>query len=277
MPIAEIRGKQLYYEIHGNGEPVVLLHHGFASGAMWKAVYPKLVDAGYQAVVIDRRGFGKSEPGPDFEQYYLSDGFRLDNVVDMAELVSHLGLDSFHVVGQCEGGVVGVDYAATYPHHVMSLVVASTLCYSVVTMTEFNALKFPRAFHELDPELRDKFIEWHGPDWAEPLYQYARTHGGEYGIAPFDIRPRLPHVICPAMVLYPDRSGLFEVEQGVALYRGLAKGELAVIPRCGHNTYDRRPDDYVRHVLDFLDRVRRSRTEAPEDFSMTCLAPAPAR
>jgi len=69
-----------------------------------------------------------------------------------------------------------------------------------------------------------------------------------------DLRPHLPSVTCPTLVLYPDRSILFEVEQAVAFYRHLPRGELAVLPRCGHNTYEDRPGEYIRHVLDFLDR-----------------------
>ena len=72
----------------------------------------------------------------------------------------------------------------------------------------------------------------------------------------FDIRPVLPLVSCPALVLYPDRSFLFEVEQGVSFYRGLPKGELAVLPKCGHNTYEDKPDEYATHIINFLARHR---------------------
>jgi pimeloyl-ACP methyl ester carboxylesterase len=71
----------------------------------------------------------------------------------------------------------------------------------------------------------------------------------------------VPSVSCPALVLYPDRSFLFPVEQGVSFYRHLPKGELAVLPNCGHNTYEHRPKDYVRHVLQFYRRHDFSRNE----------------
>ena len=65
----------------------------------------------------------------------------------------------------------------------------------------------------------------------------------------FDLRPTLELVNCPTLVLYPDRSFLFEVEQGVAFYRHLPKGELAVLPNCGHNTYDEQPEQYGSHIV----------------------------
>jgi pimeloyl-ACP methyl ester carboxylesterase len=190
-------------------------------------------------------------------------------------LAEMLGLQSFHIVGQCEGGVIGVMCAGKFPRQVASLVIASTLCFSTSTMTEFNGLHFPAAYHDLDPDIRKKFIQWHGPDHAETLYEMARVHGGAYGIGAFDLRPRLSAVTCPALVLYPDRSALFEVEQGVHLYRGLPNAELAVIPRCGHNTYEQKPEEYVRYIMNFLNRVTSETGTEQMDFSMTCLAPSP--
>jgi pimeloyl-ACP methyl ester carboxylesterase len=244
---------------------------------MWKQIYPRLVEAGYRVVMHDRRGYGQSEPGPDFNEFYVSDRFRDESVEDFAALCDMLGVDSFSIVGQCEGGVVGVDFATRFPDRVNALVIASTLCHSTTTMTEFNSLKFPNSFHELAQDIRDKMVLWHGADHAEPLYEMARIEGGEYGVGKFDLRPRLPFVACPTLVLYPDRSALFEVEQAVTFYRILPNAELAVIPRCGHNTYDQKPEEYLGHVLKFLNRVTDETRPAELDFSMTCLAPAPPR
>jgi len=277
MPFAEIRGRKIYYEIHGEGETVVFLHHGFSSLKMWKAVYPSFVDAGYRVVLYDRRGYGQSEPGPDFEEFYVSGSFCDENARDLEALAEKLRLPPFHMVGQCEGGVIGVEYAGKFPHRVSSLLVASTMCFSTATMTEFNALKFPGSFEELSSDIRNKLLVWHGDGHAKSLYEMARTQGGAYGVGIFDLRPRLSLVKCPTLVLYPDRSALFEIEQAVAFYRRLPNGELAVIPRCGHNTYDQKPAEYVRHALNFLDRVRSDTKASQIDFSMTCLAPAPPR
>jgi 3-oxoadipate enol-lactonase len=275
MAFADIRGRKIYYEIHGEGEPIFLLHHGFAASKMWEDVFSSLVEAGYQTIMFDRRGYGKSEPGADFEEFYLSDTFVPENVTDMAELARILNLDRFSIVGQCEGGVVGVQYAGRFPQQVKGLVIASTLCFSDITLVQFNKEKFPKAFHELDPPLRDKFIKWHGSDYAETLYEMARTKGGAYGVGFFDIRPKLPFVLCPTLILYPDRSALFKVEQAVEFYRNIENAELAVIPKCGHNTYEQKPEEYIRHVVQFLERTKQ-KTDAM-DFNMTCLAPAPPK
>jgi hypothetical protein len=72
-------------------------------------------------------------------------------------------------------------------------------------------------------------------------------------------------------VLYPDRSFIFDVEQSIAFYRHLSRGELAVFPKCGQNTYEQRPDDYTHTILDFIMR----NTEGGDSKirpAMTCLA-----
>ncbi len=275
MQFTDIGNRKIYYEVHGQGKPVALLHHGFGGSKMWKYIYPGLVAAGYKVIMYDRRGYGQSEPGPDFKEFYESEGFREENVDDFAALCDMLGLDTFSIVGQCEGGVVGVDFATRFPNRVNALVIASTLCYSTTTIPEFNRLNFPTPFQELDPGLRAKLIEWHGADHAESFYEMARTTGGEYGTEYFDLRPQLPSVTTPTLVLYPDRSALFQVEQAVVFYRVLPNAELAIIPRCGHNSYDHKPEEYLGQVLTFLNRVTDKTRQAPMDFSMTCLAPSP--
>jgi len=165
-----------------------------------------------------------------------------------------LNIDSFHIVGQCEGGVIGIDYAVKYPHQVKTIVVSSTQCYSKMSMPELNSLKFPKPFRDLEPDLRENFIDWHGADYAESFFDQFRKYGGAYGTGFFDLRDLLPSVTCPTLVLYPDRSSIFDVEQAVAFYRHLPRGELAVLPSCGHNTYEQQPEEYVRCVLNFLKR-----------------------
>ena len=161
MPFADINGINLYYEIQGFGDPVVLLHHGFGCTKMWDKLVPRLVEQGYKTICYDRRGFGQSELGESFDEFYVSDDFRTETVRELDALRDWLGVDSFHVIGQCEGGVLAVDYAAQYPQNVKNVIISSTMCYSTVHLSDFNAEKFAKTFEELDPEMRAKLTDWH--------------------------------------------------------------------------------------------------------------------
>jgi len=243
---------------------------------MWKDIYPALVMQGYRVVMYDRRGFGRSDRGEAFFRFYVSDAFRDQGVDELEQVRAALDLEAFHAVGQCEGGVVAADYASAHPNRVRSLTTSSTQCFSQVPMPQFNREKFPKSFQELDDELREKLLDWHGGTHAEPFYEQFRNEGGSYGTGFFDLRPTLSKILCPALVLFPDRSILFEVEQGVHFYRCLSQGELEVIPRCGHNTYEQRPGEYISALLAFLKRVEKGRNDLAS-LMATCLAPRPGK
>ena len=255
MPFAEINGIQIYYEDHGDGETVVFLNHGFGSTKMWKSIWPHFVKQGYRVIMYDRRGYGQSEK-TDFEEFYVSDRFRPENVKTLAALMEMFNIGTFSIVAQCEGGVIGVEYVVKYPDQVKTIVVSSTQCYSDMTMHEFNKMKFPKPYGDLNPKFRENLIHWQGKEYAEKYYKLFRKYGGggAYGRGFFDLRNLLPLVTCPTLVLYPDRSPIFDVKQGVEFYHKLPEGELAVIPDCGHNTYEDKPEQYLMFVLDFLRR-----------------------
>lgn len=254
MPRVNINGVDIYYEVHGQGEPLVLLHHGFGCTKMWEELIPAFA-ARYRVVSYDRRGFGQSDRGENFPDYYRSEQYTEKSVEELSMLLEHLNIeDEVRILGQCEGGAIGFHYAAQNPHRVKAIAISSTLCYSGITMTEFNSTKLFSSFEEADSEFQHKFLYWHGENHARELYALACVAGGAYGFDVFDLRDTLKNVRCPALVLYPDRSGLFEVEQAVLMYRSLPDGELAVLPRCGHNTYALQPQAYRRIVLDFFER-----------------------
>lgn len=266
MPYTPIDGLKIYFETHGEGETIMLLHHGFGCTKIWKDIAPALIQAGYRVVLYDRRGYGRSEKGEGFLEFYVSDRFRAESVQELGALKSELGIGPCHLVGQCEGGVVAVDYAARHPEQVRSLVTSSTQCFSTIPMTELNAMKFTKTFAELNAELKEKFLDWHG-ETTEASFNQFRLFGGEYGKDYFDLRNTLRAVTCPALVIYPDRSFIFEVEQGVAFYRHLMLGELMVLPDCGHNTYEERPEEYITAVLEFLRRQQNPSTKRRAQIS----------
>ena len=259
MPFIKINKLNTYYEISGEGDTVILLHNGFSCTKMWKEVAPILVAAGFRVVTYDQRGYGQSEGGSDFEAHYISSGFRDEAVLALVELLDHLEIEASHIIGQCEGGVVGVDYAVRYPHKVMTLTTASTLCFGEMTMEEFNRLKFPPTYHDLPDHIQKKYIDWHGPDRAKSFYTLCSRYGGSYGLGMFDLRLELKEVSCPSLVMYPDRGHFFEAEQVLAFFRSLSTGELAIFPKCGHNIFEHYPERYARTAIDFMVRFQRER------------------
>jgi len=87
----------LYYEDHGSGDPVVLIHGYPLSGASWERQIPQLLAAGHRVITYDRRGFGKSSQP--------TTGYNYDSFAeDLRKLVTHLKLHHFALVGFSMGG-----------------------------------------------------------------------------------------------------------------------------------------------------------------------------
>jgi len=97
----------LYYEDHGTGKPVVLIHGWPLSGASWEKQVPVLVNAGYRVITYDRRGFGKSSKP-------LS-GYDYDTLaMDLDKLMTKLNLRDVTLVGFSMGGGEVARYIGTY-------------------------------------------------------------------------------------------------------------------------------------------------------------------
>src|SRR5437867_13238459 len=97
----------LYYEDHGSGKPVVLIHGYPLNGASWERQSPVLLDAGYRVITYDRRGFGQSSKP--------TTGYNYDTFAeDLHKLVSHLRLNDFSLVGFSMGGGEVARYIGNY-------------------------------------------------------------------------------------------------------------------------------------------------------------------
>lgn len=97
----------LYYEDHGTGRPVVLIHGWPLSGASWEKQLPALLSAGYRVVTYDRRGFGNSSRA--------ATGYNYDTLAsDLNKLMTHLDLNEATLVGFSMGGGEVARYLGVY-------------------------------------------------------------------------------------------------------------------------------------------------------------------
>src|SRR5450631_3715148 len=98
---------ELYYEDHGSGQPVVLIHGYPLSGASWEKQVPVLLEAGYRVITYDRRGFGKSSQP--------ATGYNYDTFAeDLHHLVTQLKLHDFTLIGFSMGGGEVARYIGKY-------------------------------------------------------------------------------------------------------------------------------------------------------------------
>jgi pimeloyl-ACP methyl ester carboxylesterase len=117
MSYANVNGLSLYYEEHGSGEPLVLLHGGISAGEMFGAILPALA-AERRVITVDLQGHGGTA---DVDRPLLPETM----ADDIAALIRHLGLERADVMGYSLGGIVALRTAIQHPQVVRRLVLVS--------------------------------------------------------------------------------------------------------------------------------------------------------
>jgi pimeloyl-ACP methyl ester carboxylesterase len=114
---ADVNGINLYYETHGTGRPLILLHGGLGSGEMFGPILPAPV-AGHQVIAVDLQGHGRTADIDRPIDIRLMAG-------DIAALIGQLGLDHPDVMGYSLGGGVALQTAVQHPELIRRLVIVS--------------------------------------------------------------------------------------------------------------------------------------------------------
>ncbi len=116
----EVDGVGIEYEVTGEGDPVVLLHGFPDSGRLWRNQVPALVQAGFEVIVPDMRGFGRSDKPVDVEAYGMQ-----ALVGDVVAVMSDAGAERAHIVGHDWGAAVAWAVGTFVPERVDHLVAMS--------------------------------------------------------------------------------------------------------------------------------------------------------
>jgi pimeloyl-ACP methyl ester carboxylesterase len=177
-------GVGIYYEVAGEGPPVILLHGFPDSGRLWRHQVPALVDAGYRVIVPDQRGYGQSDKPDSVDAYNM-----LSIVADVGAVMADAGIERAHVVGHDWGAAVAWVLGAVAPQAVDRLVALS-----VGHPAEFRA--------------RDNFDQ-HEKSWYMLLFQFegiAEQWLSDNGWANFRAWSRYPEADVVIAQLEADKS-----------------------------------------------------------------------
>ena len=116
----EVGGTGIEYQVTGQGRPVILLHGFPDSGRLWRNQVPTLADAGFQVIVPDLRGYGRSSKPAEIEAYSL-----LLLAADVGAVLADLDIARAHVVGHDWGAALAWAIAALAPDSIDHLVAMS--------------------------------------------------------------------------------------------------------------------------------------------------------
>ena len=238
-----INGMEMYYEIRGAGEPLVLLHGGAGAGVNWDLLF-KNAPAGYRLVVPDLRGHGRStNPSAAFT-------FR-QSAFDVFAMLDHLGIERFKAIGVSLGAKTLLHMAAQQPARVEAMV--------LVSATPYFPDQARVIMQQLSPDNRtdaewEQMRQWHkrGDEQIRALWKMANAFKDSYDDMNFT-PPYLSTIRARTLIVHGDRDPLYPIDMAVELYAAIPCSYLWVIPNGGHGPiFGDMADRFVETSLAFL-------------------------
>jgi len=255
--VLPLRDINLYYEVAGQGDPIVFIHGLGSSARDWEYQVPFFAPR-YRVVVFDVRGHGRSDkpPGPYSVPLFAQDA---------AALIRALEAAPAHVVGISMGGMIALQLAVDEPALVRSLVVVNSgpelvvrtfrerlmilqrfLIVRLLGMRKMGEVLSQRLFPRPDQApLRQMFVE----RWAENdprAYREAMR-----ALVGWSVADRLGDIRCPTLVIASDQD-YTPVSAKEAYVARMPNARLVVIPDAHHAVTVERPDEFNQVLLDFL-------------------------
>jgi len=261
---------ELYYEDHGAGKPVVLIHGYPLSGASWEKQVPTLLKAGYRVITYDRRGFGKSSQP--------TEGYNYDTFAeDLHKLITHLKLQGFALVGFSMGGGEIARYFGKYRSNGASQAVIIGGIPPFLLKTDDNSegvdasvfegiqkavaadrysffTEFFKNFYNTDLLLGKRISE----DAVRASWQIATGASATASLACVptwheDFRQDLAHLDVPTLVIHGDSDRIVPIEVAGRRTAKLVKGARLVVVKGGpHCITWTHADEVTAELLSFL-------------------------
>ena len=273
MAIAKVGDINLYYEVHGNGEPLVLIMGYTGSGKAWFSIQDILARE-YRVIVIDNRGTGRSDkPEKPYTTRMMA--------ADVAGLLDVLGIGAANVYGISMGGMIAQEFALNYTDRLNNLILGATSCggsRAVPPTPEFMAFildpelakmsaadraratipwLWNKEFVEKNPAAIERFIAL-GSEYPTPPPTMVSQGNA---LMTHDTYDHLPDIKAPTLVIAGSGDRQFPYENSKLLASRIPNAELAIIENAGHGFNSDSTEKASKIILDFLRRHSKARAK----------------
>ena len=240
MSYVDVKGVDTYYEAHGSGDPLLLLHGGLVDGDSFAQQTPVFAEQS-RVIVPDRRGHGRT---PDVEGPISYDLMADDTIAVM----DALGTGPAHLVGWSDGGNVGLLVAIKRPDLVRRLVTIGSN-FSADGLTNEAAATFkPDTPTSAVPVMHEMWkVNAVDPDRFDAVLEKMQGCWFDYAIP----RADLARIAAPTLVMVGD-DDIAKFEHTIELFEAIPDAQLAVIPGASHVVPIEKPELVNQLVLDFL-------------------------
>ena len=272
MPTVKVGDINIYYEIHGDGEPLLMIQgYGQYSGH-WTTLIPPFAKE-YRVIIFDNRGTGRSDkPEIPYTVKMLA--------ADAGGLLDAIGIDRAHVFGVSMGGMIAQEFALNYPDKVINLVLGCTACggkQMILPGQEALVFLFSPEIAKLPVEERaretatwlwtQEFIDKNPKAvelYVETTAKYPTPPKGwasqAQAIAGHDTYERLPQIKAPTLVIVGDADRIIPAGNSKILASRIPNAESVIVKKAGHGFTE--APEATGAILDFMKRHPKGKKKA---------------
>lgn len=222
--ILKINDFEMYYEIHGEGPPILLLH-GFTGSAANLIPYYTWLAKTHQVIFPDLRGHGRSTTPS--EKFSFSQA-----ALDVWELLNQLKIDQFSAIGFSGGGCTLLHMATQQPERIKAMaLISATSHFTQETRDIMRQYTVESRTPEEWGAMRK--IHLHGDEQIRMLWQQARDFSESYddmNFTPAD----LAMIKAKTLIVQGDSDPLYPLEVTIDMYQNIPDSQLWVVPNAGH-------------------------------------------
>ena len=287
MPHAQVNGVRLYYEVTGDGPPIVFCHEFAGDYRSWQPQVETFSGA-FQCITYSHRGYPPSDV-PEAIDAYTQELL----VEDLRGLLDHLGIERAHVVGLSMGGNGALNFALTHPERCLTTVVAGcgagTVGREQFERDNDRVVQYLRthgmaAFAEMYAEgaARVTFKRKDRAGWELFRRQLAEHSATGSALAMegvirrrptiFALKERLNQLRVPTLLVVGDEDEPC-IEPGIFMKREIATSGLVILPQSGHTINLEEPERFNQAVGDFHAAVEAGAWATREEVTVSWLPP----
>jgi pimeloyl-ACP methyl ester carboxylesterase len=233
MSYVAVNGLNMYYEVHGDGSPLLLLHGG--AGSIPEKWIPFFTPH-FRVIAPEQMGHGRTADLVDRPFHYH------EMAEDTVEFMRQLEIESAVVVGYSDGGIIGLDMAIHHPERVTKLAVTGANA-RFDGYTEENQ-EFARSFDPGSEPVSDGYAQL-SPDGAEHWRVVLGRLKTMWAAEPSFTNEELKSIEAPTLLVIGDRD-IVTPEHAVEMSRTIPGAQLCVVPNAGHGTM---PNETVLRFL----------------------------
>ncbi len=241
---AEVHGLRMYYEVHGEGRPVVLLHGGMTTIQFSFAAQIPVLARTHRVIAIEQMGHGHTGDVSGRAMSY--EGM----TEDTAAFLAQQGIRNADLIGFSDGGQIALRLACTHPELVRRVIASGvglgpTTAERQKAMQNLSIDRLPKAFREEYARV--------SPDGAEHwpvFFEKVRTMWSKpWGIS----LDELATIKAPTLLVFGDHD-FTGLEEAAQIFHKIPGAQICILPGTGHGTFLERPEWLNPILLDFLDR-----------------------